>query len=124
MQAGGAAVDLAAGDPAEAGHFGVDGKRRFLLGDRQGGAQVLAARRDAQQLERGLDVGRPALAVVGGRRQQLHQLGAHLVGRALRAFDARLGRAAGEQEQEAGEGDGAWRGRGTCHGGECRGATS
>ncbi|MNP16435.1 hypothetical protein D3C76_1088270 [compost metagenome] len=86
MQAGGAAVDLLPGDAAQTRYFRVGLEGRFLLGDRQHRAQVALAGGDLLRGKGALDIPRPAFAVLGGGRQQAHDLGAHLGRGLLRRF--------------------------------------
>ena len=60
-----ATVDLGTRDPAQAGDFRVGAEAGFLRGHSQRGAQVFAAGRNAEQLEGGLDIGRPAFSIGG-----------------------------------------------------------
>ncbi|MNH08652.1 hypothetical protein D3C79_680750 [compost metagenome] len=78
MQAGGAAVDLLAGDTPQARHLRVGLEGRFLFGNRQHGTDIGAAGGDLLRGESGLDITGPAFAILGGSRQQALDLRPYL----------------------------------------------
>jgi hypothetical protein len=75
------------------GHCRVGAKARPLLGDCENRADVLRCRQQFERRGRGVDIGRPASAVIGVRRQQPNDRGARLG----RAHAGRLGNAAGRR---------------------------
>ena len=95
----GSALDLADRDVAEVGHRRIGAIGRLLLHHRQHRAQVLAAGVDALRREGGLDVARPALAVVQCGRQLAQQFGVHLLRRALRFAGSQASDAEAQSEQ-------------------------
>ncbi|MNJ53565.1 hypothetical protein D3C77_489590 [compost metagenome] len=86
MQAGGAAVDLLAGDAAQARHLRVGLEGRLLFGHGQHRTQVGTTGGDFLRGEGGLDIPGPAFTVLGGSRQQALDLRAHLGRVRLRRF--------------------------------------
>ncbi|MNC16368.1 hypothetical protein D3C75_642220 [compost metagenome] len=99
MCLGGTAVDLVAGDLAQARYARIDLKGRFLFSHRQHRAQVLRGRRDVLRGKRHLDIRGPTLAIGSLGRQQTHNLGLHFGRAARHRFLGPLAAATGQYQQ-------------------------
>jgi len=88
-------------DSRKSRHRRVDAQARLLLGDRNGSARVLGRRRNVERGHRRVDVGRPAIAICQGSRQQATHQRTPFRRREPRRFRRRrrIRRASGERDR-------------------------